>query len=199
MQYFVWGINKPDVHDKRMALVQDHWNFYDQYDDQIIARGPTLKPEGGSERTGSIHIFDLDDADAIHHCVFEEPYAKAGLFETLIIKRFSLGPNGTQFEFEKTPDYSQFFLYCSAKPGSIRDRETIREAHDAYCRTHDSRIICQGDLLTEGGDWDGCVFFVEVPSKAKADAFLSEEPYQAAGLFDSPQVHRWTMGGRRPI
>jgi len=199
MQFFMWGINKPGVQDKRAAMVQDHWSFFDRYEDKLIARGPVLGPEENREVLGSIHILELEDADAARVCASEEPFAKAGLFETIIIKRFTLGLERTQFEFERTPGHPQFFIHCPAKPGRLEDREKVRRAHSAYCRSHDEKMICRGALRTDDGAWDGSVFFLEVPSKADAEAFLENEPYNKAGLFDSPKIHHWTMGGRRKL
>ena len=41
----------------------------------------------------------------------------------------------------------------------------------------------------------GSVFFMEVPSQDKIAAFLADEPYKAAGLYEKTDIHRWTMGG----
>lgn len=58
----------------------------DKYYERMIVRGQTL----GENRflpTGSTHIVDLgNEAEAISF-VYEEPYAKAGVFDDIIIRR----------------------------------------------------------------------------------------------------------------
>jgi uncharacterized protein len=199
MQFLVWCVDKPDMYDKRMAVIEDHWAFYEPYAENLIARGPTLNPNDFNELTGSVHIYDVDGLDVLQHCVYEDPFAKAGVFDTILIKRFTLGLNGTQFEFEREPGRPQYFLYCPAKVGSDGEREEIRESHEAYCRAQDSRIISQGDIWTDDDVWEGNVYFVEAASNTDAETFLRDEPYNAAGLLDSAQVLRWKMGGRWPL
>jgi uncharacterized protein YciI len=42
----------------RDELVEKHWSYMDQYQAQMIARGPTLTDDGETA-TGSVHIADL--------------------------------------------------------------------------------------------------------------------------------------------
>ena len=59
----------------------------DGYADELIARGPTLTPDGEST-TGSLHIVDLPDLEAVQTFAYDEPYYSGGVFEDVLITRF---------------------------------------------------------------------------------------------------------------
>ncbi|MEV0291683.1 YciI family protein [Kribbella sp. NPDC050820] len=66
MQFFVWGRDRPGGFEIKVALNEEHWSFMDGYADELIARGPTLTGhDDDAETTGSLHIVDLPDEDAV--------------------------------------------------------------------------------------------------------------------------------------
>ena len=193
MQFFAWGINRPGAGEARSAIINDHWDFIDRYDDTLIARGPVLDDADPGQVIGSIHVLDLADWDAAREFAYREPFAGAGLFSDIVLKRFRLDMDRTQFQFRGNPDHPRFFIHCPAgggNPGALADD------HHAYCREFDAHMICRGALLTAEGDWDGAVFFAEFPDADAVRAFLEGEPLNRAGLFKAPAIRRWTMGGR---
>lgn len=195
MQYFAWGINKPGVKDQRTAIIKEHWDFIAQYSDQLIARGPVLQADDHSVVTGSIHIADLEDEEAANRFVYEEPFAAANLFDHIHLTRFELELGRTQFEFVSTPDCPRFFIYCPAADSHAKTRAALKQTHDAYCQKFDQHMICRGSLLSAKEEWQGSLFFLEMPDSAAVEKFLEQEPYNKAGLFPERQIHRWTMGG----
>lgn len=196
MQFFVWGINRPDVAEARAALRPEHWDYIDRFDDTLIARGPVLNNDLTTQTIGSIHILDLPDWEAARDFAYEEPYAKAGLFEDIVLHRFENQTGRTQFQFDGNPDHSRFFLYCAAAEAPS---EALIQAHEEYCRKFNAHFICRGALLNDDGAWTGAAFFVEFSDAAEMTAFMAKEPFSAAGAFEAPRVHRWTQGGRRNL
>ena len=196
MQFFTWGINKPGVNDRRAGALGEHWNYMDTYDDALIARGPVLDPDDLSVVTGSIHVFDLVDWDAARAFVFDEPFAKNNLFETVHMTRFALELGRTQFEFKSNPDHPRFFIYAPAGADAHNQQAPLSDEHERYCASFDANFVCRGSLLTEAGAWNGSLFLIEVPALRAAEAFLAGEPYNKAGLFREAEVRRWTLGGR---
>ena len=199
MPFFVWGINKPGVKERRSAITKTHWGFIAQYNDQLIARGPMMQSDDLSVVTGSIHIVDLEDWDAARRFAHEEPYARAGLFADILLIRFELELGRTQFQFESSPDSPRFFIYCPASDNLAEERNKYKDAHEAYCQKFDKHFVCRGSLLSVDGLWDGSLFFLEMPGRDAVDQFLENEPYNKAGLFTQTQIHRWTMGGPRNL
>ena len=199
LQFFAWGINKHGVIDQRAALVKTHWAFIAQYDSQLIERGPVMQLDDTSIVTGSTHIVELDSLEEAEKFVNEEPFAQAGLFESIIFHRFQLELGRTQFDFESISDYPRYFIYCLANEGQEDKRQKLAEAHESYCHKFDANFVCRGSIFSEAYSWMGSVFFMEVPGQDKIAAFLADEPYKAAGLYEKTDIHRWTMGGPRNL
>lgn len=186
MQFFTWGVNKPNIKEKRAAITEDHWKFWDNYDDCMIARGPVLDFVDSSIALGSIHIVELDSLHDAQPIMNDEPYGKAGLFEELIVTRFSSGLNRTQFDVDGSQDSLCFFIYCPALVDAREAQAKLVGEHEAYCQLHDFIFICRGDLLTKEGDWNGSVFFVELPSKEDARSFFKMNLMRKLGYIPGP-------------
>ena len=199
MQFFAWGINKPGVMDKRTALVKTHWAFIARYDSQLIERGPVMQLDDTSIVTGSTHIVELDSPEEAGKFVHEEPFAQAGLFESIIFHRFELELGRTQFEFESISEHTRYFIYCPANEGQDDQRQKLAEAHELYCQKFDANFVCRGSIFSDDDSWIGSVFFMEVPDQDKIEAFLADEPYRAADLYEKTDIRRWTMGGPRNL
>ena len=197
MKYFTWGMNKPKVSEQRAALQQDHWRFWDDYDSRLVARGPVLDADDRTTAIGSIHIAELNTWAEARHMVYEEPYAKAGLFQEIVLTPFSLELGRTQFQTESPPGSSGFFIHCRAVDGGAMAQGDHSAGHEAYCREYDSIFACRGSLLTESGSWDGSIYLIEVANGDAAAEFIDQEPYKEAGLYDSPLIFNWRRGGRR--
>ena len=199
MLFFAWGINKPGVKDRRTAVVHDHWNFIDLYDDRLIARGPVLDPADAAIVTGSIHILELDDWDAAKKFAYDEPFAANGLFEDIILTPYSHELGRTQFEFVKNPDRPRFFIYCPATADKAEAAANLKTAQDSYCDGFDANCVCRGSLLDTDGNWAGRVFLMEFEDAEAAAAFIADEPCHQAGLYTETRISRWTLGGRENL
>ena len=195
MQFFVWGINKPETTDQRTSLIKTHWDFIAKYEKNLIARGPVMDEKDLSVVIGSIHILNLENLTKARDFAYSEPFAKAGLFKTIIISPFKLGHGRTQFDFISNPDFLRFFLYCPATTDSKRIDPELNEAHKLYCQKFDKNFICHGSLVTEDNTWQGNVYFLEFANRIDINQFLESEPFAKADIYDKIEVLRWTMGG----
>lgn len=196
MQFMTWGINRPGIKEKRAALNETHWAFWDAYEGRLIARGPVLDDEGTSP-LGSIHVAELNGFDEAKVMAYDEPYAAADLFQDLILTRFESELGRTQFETPPRLGKLGFFIHCKGAPDDAARQAALKDAHDAYCQAlDDDMIVCRGSLLTDDGTWTGSAYFIEVDDPALAETFLEKEPYYAAGLFEDTRIVRWRRGGR---
>lgn len=197
MQFMTWGINKPDIKEKRAAINETHWAFWDHYEDRLIARGPVQDPADPKTALGSIHVADLDKLEDVKVMAYDEPYAANGLFKELIVTRFENELPRTQFQTPPRPEKTGYFIYCKASADGMTKRGAHLAAHNAYCEAVDDAVmVCRGALLTDDGAWNGAAYFIEVDGEADANAFLAGEPYNKAGLFEDVRVVRWRRGGR---
>jgi uncharacterized protein len=85
----------------------------------------------------------------------------------------------------------QYVLYCLDKPDGLAVRKANRDAHVAHLRGAIDHIIVAGPLLSDGGDMIGSLIVVEFADKAALDAFVANDPYAKAGLFQSVSVKAW--------
>jgi uncharacterized protein YciI len=83
--YIIDCIDKPDSAAIRAANRADHLAYLEALGDRLYAAGPTVS-EDGQSMTGSLLIIEFADrAEAERFCA-GDPYAKAGLFQSVTIR-----------------------------------------------------------------------------------------------------------------
>jgi uncharacterized protein YciI len=177
VEYFVYGRDRAGTYGLKESLSEEHWSFMDGYGELLIARGPTLTGrDDEDESTGSLHIVDLPDAETARRFAYDEPYYRAGVFESVLICRFHNILGRTMWDFTEVVDgYSRFLL--------------IAMDASAPARAMSKHLIVYGDLLSLDGDTRlGWAAAVEAPNR-EAAATMSPAGTDA-------EVHHWTFGGR---
>ncbi len=173
MEYFVFGRDKPGGFEIKVALNEEHWTFMDGYADGLIARGPTLTDDG-ERTTGSLHIVELPDDDAAREFAYDEPYYRAGAFETVEIQRFhNHNPGRTMWDF------------ATAAEGYNRYLVLTKDAARPLMSDH---LIMYGDLLSTNNGHVGRAALLEAPNPEAATSLIQA---------DNAEVHPWEFGGRR--
>lgn len=78
---------------------------------------------------------------------------------------------------------------CLYRPGGAEARLHIRDVHIQYMIAH-RRVINTGGALVAGDSRTpiGMFLILEYGDVASAEAFMSEEPYTQAGLFESRTI-----------
>lgn len=87
MRFFIYRVDKPGHEELRMATRPAHLDYARALGDKLVLAGPTFTDDGET-MNGSVFLLDAEDrrdADAI---TAKDPYEKAGLFETKIIRPF---------------------------------------------------------------------------------------------------------------
>lgn len=78
--------DKPASLELRLALRAQHLAYAQTYAARIVHGGPLLDMDGRA--CGSLLIIDVEDRAAAEGFVAEDPFAKAGLFESTVIRGF---------------------------------------------------------------------------------------------------------------
>jgi uncharacterized protein YciI len=78
--------DRPGSLDLRMATRPSHIAFLETYQDKLVHAGAMLDLDG--RPCGSILILDVEDRAAAEGFADADPYAKAGLFESTVIRGF---------------------------------------------------------------------------------------------------------------
>jgi hypothetical protein len=198
VDYFFFCRDKPATGELRRQVVEAHWSFMDGFETVMTARGPTLADDGMP--SGSMHIVDLPDRRAAEHFAYDEPYAKAGVYEEIFFHRWRNALGRTMWQFASVRDEPRFLLFATGKPGMTETRHGLLEDHRAYFRDNGylERFVFRGPLLSDDGEqWVGSAMAIELPDRAAVDEMLVNEPFVRNGLYDRMDVHPWRFGGRQ--
>ena len=200
MEYFFYCRDRPGAAALRDELVEEHWSFMDGYAEGMVARGPTLAPDGETA-TGSMHIVDLPDASAAQVFAFEEPNWRAGVYSDVLIRRWRNTLGRTMWEYpRREPDGERFLVIAHARQGMTERHDALVGEHIRYVLEggYAGSLIVSGPLLGEDGEeWLGSTFAIDMPDRASLDALLAEDPLVREGLYADIEIHSWAFGGRR--
>lgn len=162
-------------------MVERHWSYMDDFQDRMIARGPTFTDD--ETLTGSVHILSLPDPAAARAFAFEEPCYQAGAYRDVLIRRWDDLLSRTMWDFAVSSEKSERFLVLGFTPGPTTE--------PVEASAQDGLIVC-GRLRSDDGNYVlGAAALIEAPSLDAAHAVLPDEQY--VGI----EVHRWDFGGRR--
>lgn len=195
MQYFAWGVDRPDATQQRLDLRDEHWAFLDRFEERLLARGPVLDDEDPKRVLGSIHVVELDDDAEARHFAYDEPFSKEGVFSDVVLTKYRHELGRTQFDFEGNPDSPRFFVHCPAAAPGTEPPADLADAHEAHCAAFDAHVVCRGSLLDAAGGWAGRILLLEAPDRATVETFVADDPCTRAGLYAETAIRRWTMGG----
>ncbi len=87
MHFVVFAMDKPNHTEVRLANRPDHLEFLKANGDKIVYAGP-MQSDDGEAMIGSMLVLDVADRAAAEAFAEADPYAKAGLFESTVIKRW---------------------------------------------------------------------------------------------------------------
>jgi uncharacterized protein YciI len=85
-----------------------------------------------------------------------------------------------------------FSVICLDGPDSGEKRIRIRLAHMEYVAQHQSKFLFGGPLLGDSGDIRvGMMFVLAFATRSDVEAFMADEPYTRAGVFESVIIRRF--------
>jgi uncharacterized protein YciI len=86
--------DKPGQLWKRQETRPEHLKFLETLGDRLILAGPFLDDKG--DMTGSIVVIEAESYEAAKADFDRDPYGLAGLFDSVLLKRWHLGINNTK-------------------------------------------------------------------------------------------------------
>lgn len=87
MYFVILATDKPHSAQIRQETRGAHLDYIQGFGKQIVAGGATLTDDGET-MTGSFILVDMPDRVAVETYLRNDPYVKAGLFETVEIRRW---------------------------------------------------------------------------------------------------------------
>lgn len=83
-----------------------------------------------------------------------------------------------------------FAILLMDRPGTAELRIQIRPEHRAYLGQFAEKMAFAGPLTSEDGQTTvGSLLVMDFPSKADVEAWLSDEPFTKAGVYEKPVIH----------
>lgn len=201
MQYFFYGRDRPDVAGTRRALLKEHWAFMRRYADAMIARGPTMSADG-RKVTGSMHMVDLPDAASAQTFAYDDPLARGGVFEDILVRRFYNVPGRTMWQFNGNAKNPRFLFIGEALPGTARQGTEVLPVQRAYLAATEraSSVIAHGPLLgADGAEWLGTAMLLECANGAAAETLVQGDPAVSAKLYARTRLLPWRFGGEENL
>ena len=181
MEFFCYHRDRPGSMDLRDELLQAHWSYMDGYQQEMIARGPTLSSDR-EIATGSVHILDLPDVGAARVFAFDEPGYQAGVYRDVMLRRWRNLLGRTMWDFAGGRTGGHRYLVIGLGHGPDRDTEAPSDRGE---------LIAYGPLLSDdGATWLGTAALLRAPDPETARAVLDSQRYADI------EVHPWQFGGR---
>ncbi len=87
MLFVILCSDRPDREHVRLQNRSAHLAFLEEYKDRLFAAGP-LQTDDGAHMSGSLLIMDFPDRAAVEAFTAGDPYNLAGLFESVVIRRW---------------------------------------------------------------------------------------------------------------
>jgi uncharacterized protein YciI len=85
-----------------------------------------------------------------------------------------------------------FAIVCRDKPGALETRLAARPRHLEYLA--ESKVLkLAGALLGDDGNPVGSILIVEADDISAAQAQADNDPYTAAGIFESVEINPWRL------
>jgi uncharacterized protein YciI len=199
VEYFFYCRGRPGTEALADELAEAHWSFMDGYAAAMLARGPTLSPDGATW-TGSMHMVELPDAQAARVFAFAEPFYQAGVYGEVLVRRWRNPLGGTMWDYPfELGDARRFLVIGRAKPGVEAARQGLEAAQRRWFDQpgHRDSFILRGPLLADdGAGWVGSALLVQLGDRAAVETMVAGAPYVQAGLYGSVEIHDWQFGGR---
>ncbi len=185
---------KPDINALREATLPAHKNFLDGYADVTWYSGP-LFSDDNQNAIGSLRLIEFADRAAAETYINADPYTKVGLFEAINIQRWRPGLDVRQRNYPRKDGTTQWIIHTHDKADGAARRAPLRDAHLAYLNQHLNITIARGALLDDAGNNPiGSLLMLDVANKAEAETFLTNEPFNKAGVFERATIERWRFG-----
>jgi hypothetical protein len=181
MEFFCYHRDRPGSVTLRGELLEQHWSYMDQYQAEMIARGPTLNGDGDTP-TGSVHIVGLPGPGAARAFAFDEPNYQAGVYRDVLLRRWRNLLGRTMWDFPGGPADGSRYLVLGLGTGQAADL-AVPPGRD--------ELIAYGPLLSDNGTtWLGTAALLRARDPDEARAILTP------GRYADIEVHSWQFGGR---
>lgn len=92
-----------------------------------------------------------------------------------------------------------FVITCIDHPGKEELRLATRPQHMDYIDASGAMVKAAGPFLAEDGEtMTGTLIILECRDRTAAEAWIRQDPYEKAGLFERVEIRPWRWNFGRP-
>jgi uncharacterized protein YciI len=85
-----------------------------------------------------------------------------------------------------------FLIETFDNPDREHLRKEVLSEHLRFLAAHAPKLIaCGSKKKDDGSDLGGGIYIVDVDNRGDAEAFIAQDPYMLAGLFERIEIIRW--------
>jgi uncharacterized protein YciI len=162
--------------------------------ERLIGYGHIVSDDA-SATLATTWFVQLDDRAAAEAFVAADPLNRAGVYDRTDIRRWS-----NSF-VKRAADYprqgmQQYFCTGSKIADAAPFFARHLHAHESYFKRYEASFIFRGPLRSpDGADNVGTALLLELPDRAAAERFWTNEPFAANGGYQSDsRIYRWVFG-----
>jgi hypothetical protein len=195
VQFLVYGQDGAEFDYGPNELHDAHQAYMDTWSAELVARGPTLSPDG-SQHTGSVHVARLADLQEAHRFATEEPYARSGWYAQVSVVPLRECVEGTMWDRPAPgPEVVSSFLIAAWEPVAF-ECQLLDCARSELGRAGDRPWLFGGLITSEDlSEVSGLVAAIDLaPAEAERQitALLAQTSVPQAAI----EAQRWMRGGR---
>ena len=85
-----------------------------------------------------------------------------------------------------------YAIITQDKPNQLELRNAVRTEHLEYLVANQDKLLAAGAMIEDDGSGGrGGILIVNTDDRAEAEAFIANDPFTKAGLFEKITVTRW--------
>lgn len=92
-----------------------------------------------------------------------------------------------------------FLIHTWDRPGALDVRLANRNDHIAWLNAAGDAVKAAGPWLDEAGDMAGSLIIADMADREALDAWLAEDPYGRADLFERVEIAPWRWLVKPPL
>ncbi|MFT6582490.1 MAG: YciI family protein [Alphaproteobacteria bacterium] len=194
MYFSILIYDEPDTVHLRDEHRQAHLDYLTSFNDQTIFAGPFVVDDD-TLGLGSFRLIELPDRAAAEQHIANEPFVLGGMQKRWRLHRWKRSVPHTWRDCPRTNGHIQALFYGLDRSDGAAIRQEFHSAHAAYLKEHADNILVRGPLRSDDDTQSlGSVLLLDMPDMDAARDFIANEPFNKAGLYDTPTLTRWRFG-----
>ena len=193
-QWMIIAWDRPGQAGTRAANIAAQKDYAKALGERLVGYGHIVSDDA-SAMLATTWFVQLDDRAAAEAFVANDPLSRAGVYERADIRRWSNSFIKRAADY-KRKGMQQYLCTGSKIPDAAPFFAQHLHAHETYFKNYADSFIFRGPLRSpDGADNVGTALLLELPDRAAAEHFWSNEPFAANGGYqEDSRIYRWAFG-----